>query len=78
MARLTLFGPAREAAGRKNDTLDGATLATVLDAAVLRYGAAFQTILTSSQVWVNGEPADVNDPVGADDEISVLPPVSGG
>jgi molybdopterin converting factor small subunit len=78
MARLILFGPAREAAGRKNDTLDGATLATVLDAAVLCYGAAFQTILASSQVWVNGEPADVNDPVGADDEISVLPPVSGG
>jgi molybdopterin converting factor small subunit len=29
-------------------------------------------------VWVNGEPASPNDPVRDDDEVAVLPPVSGG
>jgi molybdopterin converting factor small subunit len=27
---------------------------------------------------VNGDPAESGDPVGTDDEIAVLPPVSGG
>jgi sulfur-carrier protein len=78
VARLVLLGPAREAAGTKNDVVEGNSLATVLDAAVERYGDEFKNILASSQVWVNGEPAAVNDPVGANDEITVLPPVSGG
>lgn len=78
MAQLVLLGPAREAAGTKNDTVEGETLATVLDAAVERYGDEFQAILASSQVWVNGEPAEVTDRVGANDVITVLPPVSGG
>jgi molybdopterin converting factor small subunit len=54
------------------------TLASVLDAAVERYGDEFKKILASSQVWVNGEPAKVNDSVGANDVVTVLPPVSGG
>lgn len=29
-------------------------------------------------IWVNGEPADGATAVGADDEVAVLPPVSGG
>lgn len=78
MARLVLLGPAREAAGTKNDTVVGDTLAAVLEAATDRYGVEFATILASSQVWVNGEPATVNDPVGANDVVTVLPPVSGG
>ncbi|MFY9781975.1 MAG: MoaD/ThiS family protein [Acidimicrobiales bacterium] len=78
MARLVLLGPAHDAAGTKNDTIEGDELATILDAAIVRYGDEFKSILASSQVWVNGEPADVNDPVGANDVITVLPPVSGG
>ncbi len=78
MARLVLLGPAREAAGTKNDTVEGGTLASVLDAASERYGVEFTTILASSQVWVNGEPARVDEPLGATDVVTVLPPVSGG
>jgi len=34
--------------------------------------------LETCQVWCNGEPTAPNAPVGDDDEIAVLPPVSGG
>ena len=50
----------------------------VLAAAVARYGESFQTVLGSCRVWVNGEPADPQTAVGAEDEVAVLPPVSGG
>jgi len=29
-------------------------------------------------VWVNGEPAEPDVPVGETDEVALLPPVSGG
>jgi molybdopterin converting factor small subunit len=43
-----------------------------------RYGATFREVVESSRVWVNGEPASTDDPVGDTDEVAVLPPVSGG
>ncbi len=78
MARLVLLGPAREAAGTGADVVDGDSLDVVLDEAVRRYGPAFRAILEVSRVWVNGEPADAGAVIGHDDEIAVLPPVSGG
>ena len=38
MARLLLLGPAREAAGTREATLEGATVAAVLEAARARFG----------------------------------------
>lgn len=78
MPTLRLFAGAREAAGTDHDTVDGATVGAVLDAAVGRYGDTFAEVLASCKVWVNGEPAGRDDAVGADDEVAVLPPVSGG
>ena len=78
MAVLRLFAQAREAAGTGRDVVDGTTVDQVLDAARARYPQAFGTLLPTCRVWVNGEPADGADPVGADDEVAVLPPVSGG
>ena len=78
MARLLLLGPAREAAGLRNDVVDGATIDAVLSEAVNRYGAKFQEILGVSQVWLNGEPAERDAVVESYDEIAVLPPISGG
>jgi len=75
---LRLFAAAREAAGTAQDRIAGHTVGEVLDAAVARYGAAFATVLASSRVWVNGSPAERDDPVAAGDEVAVLPPVSGG
>lgn len=78
MSTLRLFAGAREAAGTDRDTVDGGTVGDVLDAAVDRYGDGFGEILPSCKVWVNGEPAEREDPVTAADEVAVLPPVSGG
>ncbi len=78
MARLLLLGPAREAAGRRDDVIDGDSVDVVLKEAATRYGAAFEQVLGISQVWVNGEAADAQTPVGPYDEVAVVPPVSGG
>ncbi len=78
MATLRLFASVREAAGTGTDTVDGATVGAILDAAVDRYGPEFATLLATSKVWVNGEPADRAAPVEPSDEVAVLPPVSGG
>jgi molybdopterin converting factor small subunit len=78
MPTIRLFAGAREAAGTDRDTLDGTTVRAVLDEAVARYGDGFGAVLATCKVWVNGEPADPDDVVGAGDEVAVLPPVSGG
>jgi molybdopterin synthase sulfur carrier subunit len=78
VAQLRLFGPAREAAGRASDDVDGATVAAVLAAATARYGDYFAAVVAVSSIWVNGEAAEQNSPVGPQDEVTVLPPVSGG
>jgi molybdopterin converting factor small subunit len=78
MANVRFFAAARDAAGTGRDVLPGDTVGSVLDAARLRYGARFAEVLHTCKIWVNGEPADAQDAIGASDELAVLPPVSGG
>lgn len=78
MPKVRLFAQAREAAGTGHDTVAGATVADVLQAARTRYGAGFGAVLDQSRVWVNGEPAAMDQAVDDSDEVAVLPPVSGG
>ena len=78
MAILRLFAQAREAAGTGRDVVDGDTVDEVLDRARARYAPSFASLLPACRVWVNGEPAQGGDAVGDDDEVAVLPPVSGG
>ena len=78
MATLRLFASAREAAGTRSDTLPGATVGEVLDAARRKYGERFTAVLAGSRVWLNGEAAGDDAAVGDADEVAVLPPVSGG
>lgn len=78
MATLRLFASAREAAGTAQDVIDAGTVGDVLDEAMVRYGEGFAAVLATSRVWVNGEPADRSRAVGPEDEVAVLPPVSGG
>jgi sulfur-carrier protein len=78
MARIRLFASAREAAGTREDTFPGATVGDVLDAATARYGPVFAGIVDTAAVWCNGEAVDRDHLVGDDDEVAVLPPVSGG
>ncbi len=78
MATLRLFASAREAAGTDRDEVDGDTVKAVLEAAAVRFGEGFAAVLPSCRVWVNGEPAEPDDIVSEQDEVAVLPPVSGG
>ena len=78
MAIVRLFAAAREAAGTGRDELPGVTVGDVLAAACDRYGAAFAEVLGTCRIWVNGDAAGESTIVDADDEVAVLPPVSGG
>ncbi|QXC60127.1 MoaD/ThiS family protein [Aquihabitans sp. G128] len=78
MAVLRLFAAARTAAGTSREVLTGATVAEVLDHAVDRFGGEFAAVLPSCAIWVNGVPASGETVVGVEDEVGVLPPVSGG
>lgn len=78
MAIVRLFASARDAAGTGRDELPGTTVREVVDAALDRYGDTFGAVLATSRIWVNGEPAGSDDPIGPADEVAVLPPVSGG
>lgn len=78
MPALRLFGPAREAAGTGRAILPGRSVAELLDAAQTRFGPDFAMIVAASNVWVNGEPAEIADGLFDGDEVAVLPPVSGG
>ena len=78
MTRLRLLGPARDVAGVTSDEFPGSSVSEVLDQARVRYGADFAALLDVSQVWLNGDRVRGDSNVGRDDEIAVLPPVSGG
>jgi molybdopterin converting factor small subunit len=73
-----MFASAREAAGTGVDTVEGDTVDAVLAAAVARYGDDFAAVLETCRVWVNGDAVETSTAVAADDEVAVLPPVSGG
>ncbi len=78
MAVLRLFAQAREIAGVGSTSIEGATVDDVLNQARADFGEAFSVVLAGSKVWLNGSPASGADPVGDNDEVAVLPPVSGG
>lgn len=78
MATLRLFAAAREAAGTGSTQIGAATVGDVLAEAEIAFGPSFRAVLQSCRVWLNGEPAEMHMAVTADDEVAVLPPVSGG
>jgi molybdopterin converting factor small subunit len=78
MATLRLFASAREAAGTGRDEFDEATVGAVVAAAVAKYGDGFAAVLPTCKIWLNGDAAGSDAPVGPGDEVAVLPPVSGG
>jgi molybdopterin converting factor small subunit len=78
MARLRLFGPAREAAGTSSVTLPGHSVSSIIAAAEERFGEPFSEVLAASKIWLNGEAVEPDAPVHDDDEVAVIPPVSGG
>lgn len=78
MARLRLFGPAREAAGTAGIALPGQSVSEIITAAEEQFGETFSQVVAISNIWLNGEPVDPDTPVNDGDEVAVIPPVSGG
>lgn len=78
MAKLRLFASLREIAGTSRLDVPAATVGEVIETANSKFGADFERGLETARVWLNGEEASMSDEVGEDDEVVVLPPVSGG
>jgi molybdopterin converting factor small subunit len=78
VARLRLFGPAREAAGTASITLPGHSVSEIIAAAEEQFGETFSRVLSTSNIWLNGDPVELGAHVEDEDEVAVIPPVSGG
>ena len=78
VAVIRFFAQAREAAGVGKAEISGATVADVLDNAVITFCEGLQRVIAMSKVWVNGEEVPLDHLVSDKDEVAVLPPVSGG
>lgn len=82
MAHVRLFASLRELAGRDRDEILAATLADLVEEARRRYGPEFARALDYASVTVNGERVPEGlageTPIGPEDEVALLPPVSGG
>lgn len=78
MATVRLFARLRELAGSARVQIEGATVGEVVDEAGRRFGSEFVAAMETARVWKNGDETHRDDPVGPDDEVALLPPVSGG
>lgn len=78
MARLRLFANLRELAGASEVELIGDTVGAVLEEATEKYGPEFGRNLQHARVWVNGDQVEADHPLTVDDEVALIPPVSGG
>ncbi len=78
MATLRLFANLRESAGTSSVDIDAPTVGALLDEAADRFGDRFREGLATSGVWVNGESATAATAIVPQDEVAVIPPVSGG
>jgi molybdopterin converting factor small subunit len=43
-----------------------------------RYPEQFSKVVSTSRIWVNGNDAGPDHPLSEDDEVAVIPPISGG
>jgi sulfur-carrier protein len=78
MAKLRLFASLREIAGTARLDVPAETVGEVVKTASDKFGPDFARAVETARVWVNGEEAESSQPVGEDDEVVILPPVSGG
>ena len=78
MAILRLFASVKQMAGTGSVILSGGTVSDVLEEAAKRFGSEFSDMSKNCRIWLNGNPTEINTPVNDDDEIALLPPVSGG
>ena len=78
MAVVKLFAQLREMVGRSEVRVEASTVDSAVSAVATEAGEAFKALMPHCRIWLDGEPCCGSDPVGADSEIAILPPVSGG
>ena len=78
MAKLRLFASLREIAGTSSVEIEAGTVADLVGSAGQRFGPDFVRGAETSRVWLNGREASMADAVTDQDEVVLLPPVSGG
>jgi molybdopterin converting factor small subunit len=78
MAKLRLFANLREIAGTSRLDVPSDTVGGVIEAAAEKFGPEFRRGVETSRVWINGEAASMDDQVAENDEVVLIPPVSGG
>ena len=77
--KIKLFAAVRESAGREEVTLDVETPSCAVVFASLKDAMpALAHLIDSSMMAVNGAYAHPDAPIHPDDEVALLPPVSGG
>lgn len=78
VVRVRLFAVLRDLAGASHVEAEGATVADVVDALSERYGERFERVARAGTVVVGGERAFLSTELTEDQEVALLPPVSGG
>jgi molybdopterin converting factor small subunit len=76
--RIKLFAALREIAGAAVLEVDAPDVAVLCDELSTRFGERFGRILMAGAVVVNGEPAGPAQRLAPEDQVALLPPVSGG
>lgn len=75
---VRLFASLRDLAGDASVQAEGETVGEVLAALCRRYGERFEAIARSGSVVVDGERAVPDHRLAGDEEVAILPPMSGG
>jgi molybdopterin converting factor small subunit len=78
MPILRLFATVRVAAGTGRAEIPGVSVDEVITNASAEFGSEFAELIPICRVWVNGQSATTDTAVGPNDEVALLPPVSGG
>jgi molybdopterin converting factor small subunit len=78
MAKLRLFANLREIAGVSRLDLPAETVGEAVEALNEKFGPDFARGVETARIWVNGAEAGRQQGLGEDDEMVILPPVSGG
>lgn len=75
---MRLFAGVGDIAGTRRLSVEASSVGEAVELAEKRFGEEFAEQVQTCRIWLNGEPADLDAPVGEADEVALLPPVSGG
>jgi MoaD family protein len=76
--RVRLFASLREIAGGPTVEAEAGTVGELLDALGERYGPEFERVMQIGTVVVDGATVGRDHVLRPEDEVTLLPPVSGG